>query len=285
MIRKAILSTLLLIALVACNMNFTAPGNGGGPTTDPQSQIGLAVTQTFDAQTQIAQAVQQTLAAMVTDTPAVPPSPTFTFTPEVPRVSVSVETNCRSGPGTAYDKLGVLLVGQTAEVVGRSASSDNWIIKLPSNPAIICWLWGYYATVSGNTSGLTVYTPPPTPTPAVTFNVVYYAIENCGGGIWGIKLQITNNGSLTWESIRVTATDQTTTQSNTVDWNSFLNYNVSGCALISEDQNLEAGEVGYHTTDTFAVNPAGHNFMATIRVCSLNGLAGTCLDKTITFTP
>jgi hypothetical protein len=81
---------------------------------------------------------------------------------------VSVETNCRSGPGTAYGALGALLVGQSAEVVGRSASSDSWIIKLPSNPAITCWLWGQYATVTGNTGNLPIITPPPTPTPTAT---------------------------------------------------------------------------------------------------------------------
>ncbi len=283
--RKIFFSVLLMIALVACNMNFMVPGSGGGPTTDPQSQIGQAVTQTFEAQTQIARAVQQTMAAMVTDTPAVPPSPTFTFTPQVPRVSVSVETNCRTGPGAPYDILGVLPVGQSAEVIGRNSSGDTWIIRLPSNPAITCWLWGYYATVSGNTAGLTVYTPPPTPTPAASFSVVYFGIENCGGGVWGIKFKITNNGSITWESIRVTATDQTTTQTNTIDWNAFRNINVVGCAIVSEDQNLEAGEVGYHTTTAFAANPAGHSMTATIRVCSLDGMAGVCAEKTITFTP
>ncbi len=284
--RKIAFSALLLVVtILACNIGVAAPESGSGPTTDPQLEIGQAVTRTFEAQTQIARAVQQTMAAMVTDTPAVTPSPTFTFTPQVPRVSVSVETNCRSGPGTAYDILGVLPVGQSAEVIGRSANSDNWIIRLPSNPAIVCWLWGYYATVTGNTSGLTVYTPPPTPTPAASFSVDYFGIENCGGGIWGIKFQITNNGSITWESIRVTATDQTTTQTNTIDWNAFRNINVIGCGVTSEDQNLEAGEVGYHTTTAFAANPAGHNFTATIRVCSLDGMAGVCAEKTIIFTP
>ena len=197
MFRRVLISTLLLVALSSCNMIFAVPGDGvpGGPTTDPQLQIGQAVTQTFVAQTQIALAVQQTMASVATNTPSVTPSPTFTFTPDVLRVTVSVETNCRSGPGLPYEILGVLPVGQSAEVVGRNASGDTWIIRLPSNPAIICWLWGQYTTVTGNTAGLTVYTPPPTPTPPATFSVVYLETISCGQ--YAFRFNITNNGSVT----------------------------------------------------------------------------------------
>ena len=77
-------------------------------------------------------------------------------------VTVSVNTNCRTGPGDDYPIVGALVVGQTAEVVGRSASSDNWIVKLPGKTTT-CWLWGYYATVTGSTSGLPIVAPPPIP--------------------------------------------------------------------------------------------------------------------------
>jgi hypothetical protein len=70
---------------------------------------------------------------------------------------------------------------------------------------------------------------------------------------------------------------------NTENFDSFLNPN-NVCALVSEDQNLEAGEIGYTLCGPFG-NPAGHAFTATIRVCSQDGMAGTCLEKTITFTP
>jgi hypothetical protein len=206
-------------------------------------------------------------------------------------VSVSVNTYCRSGPGPVYDILGIVNVGQNAVVVGRNASSDTWVIKLPSNPAITCWLWGQNATVVGNTAGLPVITPPPTPTPAVTltpaasFNVVYSSIEDCGGASYGIKFKITNNGSVTWESNRVIATDQATAVTVAIDRNTFPLVNDIGCAPVSADLNLEAGEVGFTSTNTFGTNPAGHPFTATIRVCSLDGMAGTCLEKTITFTP
>ncbi len=286
----------LFLFLSSCNvvMATPRPTMTNTPTTDQQALIDQAVAETLAAQTQIALFVQQTLTAMVTDTlqftftpsltgtPSLTPTITPSLTPETPRVSVSIDTNCRTGPGTAYDKLGVLRVGQSAEVVGRSHNSDNWIIKLPSNPNITCWLWAYYATVIGDTSGLPVYPTPPTPTPAVSFSVAYISIEFCGG-FWGVEFQITNTGIITWESNHITATDHVTSETKTVDRDTFPD--LSGCIVATADDNLEPGEVGITTTAGFSANPAGHNMTATIRVCSLDGIAGTCLEKTITFTP
>lgn len=291
-----VLTGIALLILTSCNVVMGTPRatNTYTPTTDQQALIDQAVAETRAAQTQIAFFVQQTLAMMLTDTPQFTFTPSLTLTPsltptispsptpETPRVSVSADTNCRSGPGTVYDKLGVMLVGQTAEVIGRSHNSDNWIIKLPSNPNITCWLWAYYATVTGDTSGLPVYPTPSTPTPAISFTVAYSSIEFCGG-FWGIEFQITNTGIITWESNRITATNLVTSETKTVDRNSFPN--LSGCVVASADDNLEPGEIGITTSAGFAANPAGQNMAATIRVCSLDGMAGTCLEKTINFTP
>ena len=57
-----------------------------------------------------------------TPTPTNTPFPTNTFTPAVPIVSVSVDTNCRIGPGKEYDLLGALLVGEQAELIARDPS-------------------------------------------------------------------------------------------------------------------------------------------------------------------
>ncbi len=174
--RFTVLSLLLavFILLSACNLFQVSP-----PAAD-----GLAGTQAALEQTQIAMAIEQTMAAMsVPEAGETPQPPGGTVTVTV-TVTVSVDTNCRLGPGTAYAIVGALAVGQSAEVVGRSASSDNWIIRLPSNLAVTCWLWGQYATVSGDTSTLPVITPPPTPTMTPTVPLVLIlpsvTIENYG---------------------------------------------------------------------------------------------------------
>jgi len=166
------LSILLAVFLLmsACNLLRVSPS----------ASDGLAGTQAALEQTQIALAIEQTMAAMsVPEAGETPQPPGGTVT-----VTVSVDTNCRLGPGTAYAIVGALAVGQSAEVVGRSASSDNWIIRLPSNLAVTCWLWGQYATVTGDTSTLPVITPPPTPTMTPTVPLVLIlpalTIENNG---------------------------------------------------------------------------------------------------------
>jgi uncharacterized protein YgiM (DUF1202 family) len=94
-----------------------------------------------------------------TETPTQMPSATNA----VPMAMVSENTNCRTGPGVIYDWVSILMVGQKAEVVARSADGSYWVIQNPEG-AGTCWLWGYYATVEGSTANLPVWDAPPTPT-------------------------------------------------------------------------------------------------------------------------
>ena len=108
-----------------------------------------------------------TLSPTFTSTSTITLTPTITLTATLgkPMVSVRQNTNCRKGPGTVYDIVGALLVGEEAEIVARSEDGGYWIIQNPDG-AGECWLWGYYATAVGPTDGLPTYMPPPTPTPA-----------------------------------------------------------------------------------------------------------------------
>lgn len=151
---------VLLAASLACNLPAGGlPTAAAGPASSPTSQVLVEVPVTG-----------------VTETPTSVPSPTATFTQmptatialtptsAVPMVSVSENTNCRVGPGVVYDLVGALLVGEQAVVVGKYTAGNYWIINNP-NGSGTCWLWGQYATVTGNTVGLPEYAPPPTPTP------------------------------------------------------------------------------------------------------------------------
>jgi len=155
-----LLAFILLFLLNSCDLFYAAPAT----STPDSAAIDRAIRETQQAQTLIAFSVQQTVAASGGGAPPAPPAslPTNT-TDSFVTVTVSTDTRCRSGPGDAYPILGALTVGQTAQVVGRSASSDNWIVRLPGQTST-CWLWGYYATVVGDTSLLSIFDPPPTPT-------------------------------------------------------------------------------------------------------------------------
>ena len=150
---------MLLSMAMACNLPSVAPT----PTVDVDATI------TSLALTQAGQNPPAGLPTFPLDTPTITFTPTITPTlpPPVPMVSVSVDTNCRTGPGVVYDYLTGLLVGEKAEVVGKytSVSPTYWVIKKGS---ITCWLYGQYATVEGDTSGLPEMVPPPSPTPVPT---------------------------------------------------------------------------------------------------------------------
>ncbi len=285
-----VIALLFLISTPAC-------GPTGGPSAQPQdsaafiqTQVSYLIASTAQVQTAIANSVAYTLAAMQTNTPESTFTPIFTPTPAVPMVSVTVETNCRSGPGTAYQALGILFVGDTAQVVGRNAESTYWIIKLPSNQAISCWLWGKYASVVGSTSGLPVSTPPPTPTPAATptpavsFGVEFVSVTLCPAAWYSVTFKITNTGSLTWDSIQTKVVDN-------VNHNSGQNgdddvfQGVTACDYGPASQNLEPGEVDYSSAILIPPSPAGHSVTASFRVCAEDDMSGVCRENSFTFTP
>ena len=300
MFRKKIPALIVLVCLVfvsACSLPGQQPAAAGTPPVGNipiETQVAVMVQATLTAQANLANAMTATQAALATNTPEFTPTPTltptqtYTLTPSVPMVTVSVNTNCRSGPNTAYDILGVMKVGEKAQVVGRSTLSDTMIIQLPSNQNITCWLWAGNATVTGETSGLPVFPIPATPTTQfsptqqIAFSVVYASTDFCAG-LYRVKFKITNTGVLTWESDQVSVTDQATSVTKTITYDNFPYYSASCDA--GADLNLEKGEVGYTTSDGFAVNPAGHAMAALIQVCSQDGMVGTCLQKSITFTP
>jgi hypothetical protein len=216
----------LLFAMLACST--------GTPVVTPFQPIDLntAIAQTAAAaMTQTALAlppVSQTFTPQVTLTATNSPTqtPTATLflspTPEVAMITVSVSTNCRNGPGKVYDYEGALLVGDTTQVLGRDPSGEYWYARNPdSSGADYCWLWGEYATITGNTSILPVYTPPPTPTPTFTplptftgtgpgsFFVSNSGLDTCKGD-WWVDLKVTNNGTVTYKSLDLVVKDTNT---------------------------------------------------------------------------
>lgn len=198
-ISYAAITIIIIIFLSACNLP-TASSN-----LNVEDRVATSLQQTNDAEASETEAVEtvdeSAAAATLTPVPGEKATATMTLTPmlEVPLISVSVDTNCRNGPGTVYNWIGALLVGEEAEVVGQSEDGQYWIIENP-NQAGTCWLWGNYASVTGSTDALPQYTPPPTPTPTSTPTPAFdwegtwttYAVST--GGTETFTLTVTVNG-------------------------------------------------------------------------------------------
>ena len=151
---KLILVFIIIFALL------TSCGSASSSEQDQlvETRVALGIAQTQLAQTETAMAPQ------ITQIPVgVTPLPSGTSV----TVTVSLATNCRTGPSDIYPTVGGLQVGEVAEVVGKDAYDQYWIIILPSDPQVTCWLWGQYATIIGDASKVAVVVAPPTPVPTL----------------------------------------------------------------------------------------------------------------------
>jgi hypothetical protein len=219
-------------------------------------------------------------------TPSLTPSITPSETSSVPRVSVTIDTNCRVGPGTGYEKVGALLVGESADIVGRDETGNYWIIKNPDK-AGTCWLWGEYASVSGNISSLPELTPPPSPTPsptatpALSFTIHYENFHNCGGNDH-ITFYVGNTGSLPLESADVGVVELATLAAVADGFTDVPFVGTpNGCP--PELPSLGPGAVGYLPVWTnIPLNPGLH--AAAVTICTEDGMNGLCMVKEFNFT-
>lgn len=280
-------SILLIVSLACVTPSVVA--------TPDQNVISTAIAQTIDAGlTQYSPSLVPILTdtSVPTGTPEMPSvtptitltsTPVFTATPLIPLISVSVATNCRIGPGRAYERVGALLVGEFAEVAGRNPSGEYWYIRNPDSGNGYCWLWGQYATVSGNFAALPIFTPPPTPTPMPDFEAEFSDLDACAG-IWWVDITLDNTGGLNFRSLSLTLRDTETDQ--ILSLYSDLFSDKDNCVDPNEDrENLPAGSTRTFSSPAFSYDPTGHKLRATITLCSNPGQSGTCVTKVITFTP
>jgi len=278
--------SVLLIVSMSCVLPGVSTPNPGSNGTAVAQTIIAGLTQAAPSMTPIF--IQES--PTFTFTPE-PPTPTptqtltatlaFTFTPAVPLISVSVPTNCRKGPGKAYDREGALLVGEVAEVYGHDPTGNYWYIRNPDPGDEFCWVWGEYATVTGNTIALPVYTPPPTPTPSPDFEASYAGLDTCVG--WWAEFNLRNIGGTSFKSMSLTVRDTVTDVVLTQNTDGFTN--IDGCLTSNTNDTLPVGATRTVSAPPFAYNPTGHELRATITLCSGSGQTGMCTSDVIRFTP
>lgn len=104
-----------------------------------------------------------------TPLPSDTPTITLTPTPDIPQVSVSQNTNCRTGPAVYFGYVTIINVGQLIEVVGVQADGNDYVIVKNPNGSGNCWLWLRYADKTDfSVYNLPSFDTPPTPTPTYT---------------------------------------------------------------------------------------------------------------------
>jgi hypothetical protein len=222
------------------------------------------------------------------DTTLTPALPTNTI--EAIKISVSRPTHCRVGPGTAYEIAGTLLVGEEATVLGRDPSNRYWYIPNPDPGIEYCWVWGEYATITGNTLILPAYTPIATPTstptalPEITFDLKGLKTDRCGSDYW-VEVQITNTSEnkLAFNSVRIEIEDTENGTRRISTSNNFINRD--GCGTYSGVNTLAFEEGAIISGPSIPYNPSGHVIRVFVTACSEADLKGSCRTIRISITP
>lgn len=170
MIARRFFTTVILLLLLgtsACNLPSAQPTQ-----VDPQVAAGLTLT----ALAGTAQASLPSPTATFTQT--LPP-PTSTVTSAPPTSApvlptstpsgtffvVDVGANCRTGPGTVYDKITTFAPGTYVTLVGRNTDSTWWLLLTGNRN---CWISGSTGHTTGSLTNVPLIDTPPTPTAVVT---------------------------------------------------------------------------------------------------------------------
>ncbi|WKZ46784.1 MAG: SH3 domain-containing protein [Anaerolineales bacterium] len=271
-----IISILLLwLTSLACGQTAAVP------TVDPNAAQ-TAIVETIVALQ--AQATPTTAAAptlessTATASPTVTPEPTGT--PSVPMISVTVDTFCRTGPGKEYEKVGILLVGETTQIVGRDAFGQFWYVRNPDVGPEYCWMSGEFAIISGNPFSLLVQ--PVSGEAGINFEAEYRGQGKCSGEFWSdIRLKNLSRGTL--QSIKLVVTDTETSDTHSSSGNEFAFRD--GCAPVRVTSSIAADESVLISTPAFTYNLNAHKMSVSITLCTELNLTGQCTTKIITYTP
>jgi hypothetical protein len=154
---------VLLVGLGAC---------GGTQEADVEA------TRSSDDVLRTAEAIAAQTREATTATPSsTPPTPSptavedtatieLTPTPGSPIALASYNANVRNGPDESYEVIDFFLAGQEADVIGwyQNPSSGMWWFIKRIGPGLNGWVWGGAIIISGDTSGVPMFEPPPTAT-------------------------------------------------------------------------------------------------------------------------
>src|SRR5512139_960497 len=156
-----------MLSIAGCNLPSNQPVTPNAYTAAVMTVTALAGTEAAGTPkptvTLFATLPPPTVTAS-TNTSAPPPAQT-SATPSGTVFVTDVGANCRSGPGTNYDKIASFAQGTYIPIVGRKSDSTWWVVR---TGATNCWISGTTGHTSGPLDNIPVVPAPPTPTPVVT---------------------------------------------------------------------------------------------------------------------
>ncbi len=248
------------------NLSFTYYAQGGGTEANP-------VTVTVNN----ASASSDSFATTNTVPQDIPPT--------YPYVTLSVGTNCRTGPGTEFEVVGIWEPNKRISVLGNHPTEDYWIVESPYDPGTECWIVGTTVAESGNLAEVNVYAVPPTPTSipvtAPGFEANAAGLDVCTGG-WWVEIGLKNLSTIAFKSITISVKDTVTDVTPSSSVNEFTNKD--GCLNSTSISKLDPADSFTVSAPPFSVDPTGHETVAKLKLCTEDDQGGQCSEKIITFT-
>jgi hypothetical protein len=166
--RFTIIILILMLSIAGCNLPSNQP-------VTPNAYTAAALTVTALAGTEAAGTPKPTVTLFATLPPptvtastnasAPPPLPQSSATPSGTLFVTDVGANCRSGPGTNYDKTASFVPGSYLPIVGRNTDKSWWVVQTGS---LKCWISATTGHTSGPVDNVPVVQAPPSPTAGVT---------------------------------------------------------------------------------------------------------------------
>lgn len=296
-----IISLIIMVVLAAC-------------TTQP---VGISTDQPASTSTPaVAAAPSETATALATNESTATAAPTATLEPTATvyveptatsentaatpteltpvtgeNVSITLTRNtvCRTGPATNYPSVVNIPAGQLLNAIGKLENdTDYTYIENPSVPGSYCWVFSEGAAVQGSRANLKVFNPLPTPAPEseMDFSVIYSGIQECPGDDYSFNLVVTNTNKKVWQSIKIYIIDANTKKTASYSSDHFEGW--TKCHVDWYQHDLTKGEHAFispYNPGHFDYSPYGGTFFIRVKLCSEEGLGGTCMDKEIKVQP
>lgn len=210
-----------------------------------------------------------------------------------PKIYARVDSNCRSGPGPGYTRLGYLLVGEESEIYGRNKSWTWWYIREPRRAGIMCWVWGGSTRVEGDTGSVPVIyvsaSPSITKTPSkpggggASFSVTGVKIIKCGS-VFTIIIKVKNTGDKRFESAMMKVTDLTKGKLLYGPSSSNTPFRSSDTDCTADGDQIETGQTRWIGAGLGTKSLSGHKLQIEIKLCTGEGLSGTCDSESGSYT-
>ena len=252
-INKKFLFSVMALVLATLACGFPTPGSN--PVDINLEATQLAATIVALQQTPIV-APTNAIAPTNTQVPAATAAaPVATALPSKPMLSVSVNTNCRSGPGLKYPITGAVLTNGSFEITAQAPGSTPYLIIRNPDGGADCWAWLEHATVTGVVNNLPILAIPPVPLGSISG---FVWLEDCDDLNPGNSCIMNNglpegdgsfNGEIGISDVPVElfsgACPPTTSVGNTKTSNGTFKF-----------ENLEAGTYCIKVNDSFLANTA-----------------------------